>query len=69
MVIDFKYSMVYDLMFHILAHMNVENASNLYSKKYISAVATGQSPSEEWLAALGAETEKAAFEYMKVSWQ
>ena len=39
------------------------------NEKYISAVATGQSPSEEWLAALGAETEKAAFEYMKVSWQ
>ena len=38
MVIDFKYSMVYDLMFHILAHMNVENASNLYSKKYIDDI-------------------------------
>jgi hypothetical protein len=38
MIIDFKYSMVYDLMFHILAHMKVENASNLYSKKYIDNI-------------------------------
>lgn len=35
MMIEFKYSVVYDLMYHILAHMKVENASNLYSESYI----------------------------------
>jgi len=38
MIIEFKYSMVYDLMYHILAHLKVENASNLYSKKYIEEI-------------------------------
>lgn len=38
MVIEFKYSVVQDLMYHILAHMKVENASNLYSKAYIDNV-------------------------------
>lgn len=38
MIIEFKYSVVYDLMYHILAHMKVENASNLYSETYIDNV-------------------------------
>lgn len=38
MVIEFKYSVAQDLMYHILAHMNVENASNLYSQSYIDNV-------------------------------
>ena len=38
MTIEFKYSVVYDLMYHILAHMKVENASNLYSEAYIDNV-------------------------------
>lgn len=35
MIIEFKYSVVLDLMYHILAHMKVENASDLYSEAYI----------------------------------
>ena len=38
MVIEYKYSVVQDLMYHILAHMKVENASNLYSEAYIDYV-------------------------------
>ena len=38
MKIEFKYSVVQDLMYHILAHMKVENASNLYSEAYIDTV-------------------------------
>ena len=38
MIIEFKYSVVQDLMYHILAHMKVENASNLYSETYIDNV-------------------------------
>ena len=38
MVIEYKYSAVQDLMYHILAHMKVENASNLYSGAYIDYV-------------------------------
>jgi len=38
MIIEYKYSVVYDLMYHILAHMKVENASNLYSEIYIENV-------------------------------
>ena len=38
MIIEFKYSVVQDLMYHILAHMKVENASNLYSEAYINNV-------------------------------
>lgn len=38
MVIEYKYSVVQDLMYHILAHMKVENASNLYSGAYIDYV-------------------------------
>ena len=38
MIIEFKYSVIQDLMYHILAHMKVENASNLYSEAYIDNV-------------------------------
>ena len=38
MIVEFKYSVVHDLMYHILAHMKVENASNLYSETYIDNV-------------------------------
>ena len=38
MIIEFKYSVVQDLMYHILAHMKVDNASNLYSETYIDNV-------------------------------
>lgn len=38
MMIEFKYSVVQDLMYHILAHMKVENDSNLYSEAYIDSI-------------------------------
>ena len=38
MIIEYKYSVVQDLMYHILAHMKVGNASNLYSEAYIDYV-------------------------------
>ena len=38
MKIEFKYSLVQDLMYHILAHIKVENASNLYSREYIDNI-------------------------------
>ena len=38
MIIEFKYSVIQDLMYHILAHMKVENSSNLYSEAYIDNV-------------------------------
>lgn len=38
MIIEFNYSPIHDLMYHILAHMKVGNASNLYSDAYISNV-------------------------------
>lgn len=34
----FEYSYVVDLVYHMLAHMQVENASNLYSEEYISKI-------------------------------
>ncbi len=39
MKVLFKYSLISDLVFHVLAHMNVNNASNLYSSKYIESFA------------------------------
>lgn len=35
MEIVFRYSKYADLIFHVLAHMQVNNASNLYSQKYV----------------------------------
>ena len=37
MKISFKYSLISDLVFHVLAYMRVNNASNLYSRKYIES--------------------------------
>ena len=37
MRIEFKYSLISDLVFHVLAHMQVNNASNLYSREYIES--------------------------------
>ena len=39
MRISFKYSLISDLVFHVLAYMHVNNASNLYSRKYIKSFA------------------------------
>lgn len=36
MGIEYKYSAAQDFVYHILAHMKVENASNLYSDAYRS---------------------------------
>lgn len=38
MKVDFVYSQVSDLLFHFLAHMKVQNASNLYSQNYIDSL-------------------------------
>lgn len=38
MKIEFMYSPAYDLMYHILAHMEINNASNLYSEEYIDQI-------------------------------
>lgn len=35
---EFIYSETYDIVYHILAHIKVENASNLYSKTYIQTI-------------------------------
>lgn len=40
MKIEFQYSKIYDLVFHFLAHMKVENASDLYSPNYIETIAS-----------------------------
>ena len=37
MRIEFKYSQILDLVFHVLAFMQVDNDSNLYSKEYIDS--------------------------------
>ena len=37
MRVSFKYSLISDFVFHVLAHMHVNNASNLYSRKYIES--------------------------------
>ena len=37
MIIEFKYSPMSDLVFHVLAYMRVNNASNLYSREYIES--------------------------------
>lgn len=38
MEIEYKYSAAQDFVYHILAHMKVENASNLYSDAYIDHI-------------------------------
>ena len=38
MKIDFSYSKHYDLVFHVLAYLKVNNASNLYDENYINGI-------------------------------
>lgn len=38
MMVQFTYSLICDLIYHILAHMKVDNASNLYSENYIHRI-------------------------------
>jgi len=38
MKVEFKYSYVFDLVYHVLAHMQVNNPSNLYSEEYIAMI-------------------------------
>lgn len=38
MQMEFTYSYVFDLVYHMLAHMTVNNASNLYSEEYIAKI-------------------------------
>lgn len=38
MQVEFEYSIVYDLVYHILAHIKVNNPSDLYSKSYIDKI-------------------------------
>ena len=49
MKIEIKYSKHFDLIFHVLAYLKVNNASNLYSEEYISR--------------MGMEKQKQNFEY------
>lgn len=35
---EFTYSYVFDLVYHVLAHMQVNNPSNLYSEEYIGKI-------------------------------
>lgn len=42
MRIEFKYSLISDLVFHVLAFMQVDNDSNLYSKEYIDSFSSNQ---------------------------
>lgn len=35
---EFTYSYVFDLVYHVLAHMQVNNPSNLYSEEYITMI-------------------------------
>ncbi|MCL2404878.1 MAG: hypothetical protein FWC92_04940 [Defluviitaleaceae bacterium] len=39
MKVDFVYSRHYDLIFHVLSHIKVENASDLYDEQYIKDIA------------------------------
>ena len=38
MQMEFTYSYVFDLVYHVLAHMQVNNPSNLYSEEYIAMI-------------------------------
>lgn len=39
MKIEIKYNKYFDLIFHVLAYLKVNNASNLYNKEYINKIA------------------------------
>lgn len=49
MMIDFQYSLIFDLVYHILAHMKVENASNLYFEDYINLISRSKNETESSL--------------------
>lgn len=49
MMIHFQYSVICDLVYHILAHMKVENASNLYSEDYINLISKSKNETESSL--------------------
>lgn len=49
MMIHFQYSVICDLVYHILAHMKVENASNLYSEDYINLISKSKNETESLL--------------------
>ena len=38
MQMEFTYSYVFDLVYHMLVHMQVNNPSNLYSEEYIAMI-------------------------------
>lgn len=49
MLVHFQYSVIYDLMYHMLAHTKVENASNLYSEEYIQRISNSKNETESTL--------------------
>ena len=49
MLVHFQYSVIYDLMYHMLAHTKVENASNLYSEEYIQRISNSKNKTESTL--------------------
>ena len=49
MMIHFQYSAICDLVYHILAHMKVENASDLYSEDYINLISKSKNETESLL--------------------
>ncbi len=49
MMIHFQYSVICDLVYHILTHMKVENASNLYSEDYINLISKSKNETESLL--------------------
>ncbi|NLC68809.1 MAG: hypothetical protein GX754_08560 [Clostridiaceae bacterium] len=46
MEVKFKYSKYIDLVFHVLAHMHVNNASDLFSQKYIGTIQKEKHPGD-----------------------
>ena len=38
MQVEFQYAYVWDLVYHMLAHMKVDNPSDLYVEEYIERI-------------------------------
>ena len=38
MQVEFQYNYVFDLVYHMLAHMKVDNPSDLYAEEYIERI-------------------------------
>ena len=38
MQVEFQYAYVWDLVYHMLAHMKVDNPSDLYAEEYIERI-------------------------------